>query len=109
MGGDGTREIKDFLDKVKTEFHLDLIILFGSRGPGRLSKRQWLWSHHCKSQIPKCAFPGAHIPTFRILGLWPGRGPPTLHPRRVPEEEKPDRNSKPGCKGRFSIGGLKER
>jgi uncharacterized protein len=34
MGGEGIEEIKDFIDKVKTEFHPDIILLFGSRARG---------------------------------------------------------------------------
>jgi hypothetical protein len=34
MGGEGIEEIIDFLNKVKENFHPDLIILFGSRARG---------------------------------------------------------------------------
>ena len=34
MGEAGIRDIKHFLDKIKLEFHPDLIILFGSRARG---------------------------------------------------------------------------
>lgn len=34
MGGEGIGDIKDFLDKIRSEFHPEIIILFGSRARG---------------------------------------------------------------------------